>query len=223
MSNTYLLADTAFLMAGHKYTSHLSAPKLTFAGGGVYTMSVTRGHKIVRVLPTHATQETPHRKIYFHLDEPYDPPTFVNNVFYQCANRPNAQTPSAFTWHLRYACKCEAVLKLTQNNVDGLQVQQGTLHDLAKLLPCSACLAGKMRKANKQPCKNYTEMLNLLTNCPLSWTPSTADKFVNPNHTVSVDWGIINKRNKARALNVFALFLDIHTGLVFVYPAESRG
>ena len=66
-------------------------------------------------------------------------------------------------------------------------------------------------------------MLNLLTNCPLSWTPSTADKFVNPNHTVSVDWGIINKRNKARALNVFALFLDIHTGLVFVYPAESRG
>jgi hypothetical protein len=33
MSNTYLLADTTFLMAGHKYTSHLSAPKLKFAGG----------------------------------------------------------------------------------------------------------------------------------------------------------------------------------------------
>ena len=223
MSNTYLLADTAFLMAGHKYTSHLSAPKLKFAGGGVYTMSVTRGHKIIKLLPTNATQETPHRTIYFHLDEPYDPPTFVNNVFYQCANRPNAQTPSAFTWHLRYGCKCEAVLKLTQSHVDGLQIQQGTLHDLSKLLPCSACLAGKMRKTNKQPNKNYTELSNLLTNSPLSWTPSTADKFVNPNHTVSIDWGIINKRNKAGSLNVFALFLDVNTGLVFVYPAESRG
>ena len=223
MSNTYLLADTAFLMAGHKYTSHLSAPKLKFAGGGIYTMSVTRGHKIIKILPTNATQETPHRIIYFHRDEPYDPPTFVNNVFFQCANRPNAQTPSTFTWHLRYACKCEAVLKLTQSHVDGLQIQQGTLHDLSKLLPCSACLAGKMRKTNKQPTKNYTEISNLLTNSPLSWTPSTADKFVNPNHTVSVDWGIINKRNKAGSLNVFALFLDVNTGLVFVYPAESRG
>jgi hypothetical protein len=73
MSNTYLLADTACLMTGHKYTSHLSAPKLKFARGGVYTMSVTREHKIVRVLPTNATQETPHRKIYFHLDEPTIP------------------------------------------------------------------------------------------------------------------------------------------------------
>ncbi len=66
-------------------------------------------------------------------------------------------------------------------------------------------------------------MSNLLTNSPLSWTPSTADKFVKSNHTVSVDWGIINKRNKAGSLNVFALFLDVNTGLVFVYPAESRG
>jgi hypothetical protein len=128
MSNKYLLGHTAFLMAGHKYTYYFS--KLKFAGGRIYTMSVIRGHKIVRVLPTNATQETPHRKIYFHLDEPYDPPTFINNVFYQCANRPNAQTPSAFTWHLRYGCKCEAVLKLTQSHVDGLQIQQGTLHRL---------------------------------------------------------------------------------------------
>ncbi len=102
MSNTYLLADTAFLMAGHKYVSHLSQPKLKFAGGGQYTMSVTKGHKIIRILPTPADQTTPHRTIYFHLDEPYDLPTFVNNIFYQCSNRPNANTPSAFTWHLRY-------------------------------------------------------------------------------------------------------------------------
>jgi hypothetical protein len=223
MSNTYLLADTAFLMAGHKYVSHLSKPKLKFEGGGQYTMSVTKGHKIIRILPTPANQETTHRTIYFHRDEPYDPPTFVNNVFYQCSNRPNAHTPPAFTWHLRYGCKCEAVLKHTQSHVEGLQIQQGTLKNLSALLPCSACLAGKMRKTVKQPHKNYTEVNNLVTNAPLSWTPSTSNKFVNPNHTVSVDWGIVNKRNKTGVPNVFALFLDVNTGLVFVFPAESRG
>ncbi len=39
MSNTYLLADTAFLLAGHQYVSHLSQPKLKFKGGGQYTMT----------------------------------------------------------------------------------------------------------------------------------------------------------------------------------------
>jgi hypothetical protein len=101
LSNTYLLADTAFLLAGHTYESHLSKPKLKFQGGGQYTMSVTKGHKLIRILPTPANQDTPHRKIYFHIDEPYDPPTFANHVFYQCSNRPNAHTPPAFTWHLR--------------------------------------------------------------------------------------------------------------------------
>ncbi len=77
LSNTYPLADTAFLMAGHTYISHLSSPKLKFSGGGIYTMSVTKGHKLIRILPTIAAQETPHKIIYFHKDEPYDPPTFI--------------------------------------------------------------------------------------------------------------------------------------------------
>jgi hypothetical protein len=171
VSNTNLLADTAFLMAGHKYISHLSAPKLKFEGGGSYTMSVIRGHKIIKILPTYADVETPHKITYLHLDEPYDPPTFVNNALYQCTNRPNAQTPSAFTWHLRYGCKCASVLKHTQNQVEGLKVRQGTMNDLPKLLPCSACLAGKARKTKKQPVKNFTDTANLtttLTNAPLS-------------------------------------------------------
>jgi hypothetical protein len=33
MSSTNLLADTAFLMAGHKYVSDLHHPKLRFKGG----------------------------------------------------------------------------------------------------------------------------------------------------------------------------------------------
>jgi hypothetical protein len=38
-----------------------------------------------------------------------------------------------------------------------------------------------------------------------------------------VDWGIVNKKNKANVNNIFAIYLDNHTGFVFVYPAESRG
>jgi hypothetical protein len=93
---------------------------------------------------------------------------------------------------------------------------------------CSACLAGKMRKLNHPPTKGFTEVSNLITstttiNAPLSWTPSTEHKLVNPNEKISVDWGIINKKAKSNVKNVFALFLDTNTGNVFIYAAESRG
>jgi hypothetical protein len=69
LSNTYLLSDSAFLMAGHAYVSHLSKPKLRLNGGGTYTMSVTRGHKLITVMPTHAEEDTPHRTVYLHSNE----------------------------------------------------------------------------------------------------------------------------------------------------------
>jgi hypothetical protein len=97
LATTYLLADSAFMPAGHQYISHLSKPKLKFKGGGTCTMSVIRGHKIINILPTASNHDTPHRIIYLALSEPYDPPTYVNNVFFQCSNRPNVLTPSAFT------------------------------------------------------------------------------------------------------------------------------
>ncbi len=124
---------------------------------------------------TNSSPSYPHRPTRKHLTEQS---TYISHL------------------HLRYGCKCEAVLKHTQTHVEGLNIQQGTLKGLAALLPCSACLAKKMRKTNKQPHKNFTEVNNLITNAPLSWTPSTADKAVNPNHTVSLDWDIVNKRNK---------------------------
>jgi hypothetical protein len=83
-----------------------------------------------------------------------------------------------------------------------------------------------MRKSKRPPTKSFTDIENFSTclqNVPLSWTPSTADKQVNPNYTISVDWGIINKKHKTGVNNAFVLFLDIITGLVFVFPAESRG
>jgi hypothetical protein len=128
LSNTYLISNSAYLLAGHKYISHLSQPKLRFKGGGTYTMSVTKGHMLISVLPTHADKETTHRKVYMHEDEPYDPPTFVNNVLYNCTNRPNVNTPTAFTWHLRYGCKCTQILRNTQHHVNGLHIQHGTLN-----------------------------------------------------------------------------------------------
>ena len=106
----------------------------------------------------------------------------------------------------------------------GLHIQHGTLKDLDKLTPCSACLAGKMRKTNRPSSKNFTDVTNLvLNNSPLTWSPSTADKIVNPNDTISVDWGIVNKKAKPNVKNVFAIFLDTITGNVFSYAAESRG
>ena len=57
----------------------------------------------------------------------------------------------------------------------------------------------------------------------MSWTTDTAYKNVRPNEKVSVDWGIINQKAIAGQNNVFALYLDLNTGVVFAYPAQSRG
>ena len=83
-----------------------------------------------------------------------------------------------------------AVLKYTQKHVEGMQIQQGSWDQLASQLPCSACLAGKMRKTRKNPSKEYTEVNNLA----LSWTASTTDKESRSNERVSMNWGIVNKQ-----------------------------
>ena len=75
-----------------------------------------------------------------------------------------------------------------------------------------------MRKANKVTAKDFTAIENLA----LSWTAATAKKNVRPNEIVAVDWGIINKTSISGKNNVFALYLDLNTGLVFTYPAPSR-
>jgi hypothetical protein len=76
-----------------------------------------------------------------------------------------------------------------------------------------------MRKTRKNPAKEFTEVNNLA----LSWTANTAEKETRSNESVSLDWGIIHKRYLKDKNNVFALYLDNNTGLVFAYPAESTG
>ncbi len=95
-SHSNLLANTPYLMAGHKFMSDLHKPKMKFKGGGQYTLTVNKGHNILMILPLSHTTETQHRTIYLHLDQPYDPPTFINETHYQNMNRANLHTPTAF-------------------------------------------------------------------------------------------------------------------------------
>jgi hypothetical protein len=111
------------------------------------------------------------------------------------------------------------VLKHTQQHVIGMQVQKGSWQMLKQQLPCVACLTGHMRKTNKTPLNNYTDVNNLA----VTWTSNTEVKIVTPNEEVAVDWAIINKRLLPNKNNVFALYVDVNTGLVFTYPAPSRG
>jgi hypothetical protein len=76
-----------------------------------------------------------------------------------------------------------------------------------------------MKKTKKTPTTGYTDIQNLA----LSWLPGTDLKISTPNELVSVDWGIVNKKNIAKVNNIFAIYLDNYTGFVFVYPAESKG
>jgi hypothetical protein len=102
-----------------------------------------------------------------------------------------------------------------------MQVQKGSWKVLKQQLPCVACLAGHMRKTNKMPLHNYSDFANLA----VTWTSNTEVKIVAPrsNEDVAVDWAIINKRLLPNKNNVFVVYLDVNTGLVFTYPAPSRG
>ena len=220
VANNYLLANIPFLMAGHQVHCDLHKPKLVFKGGGQYVMDVKRGHYVIKLLPVATNSTTSHRTIILHPRHPYDPPTYVNNITHsQNMNRPSAKTPTAFVYHLRFGCPCSTVLQRTHQHVNGMQVQQDSWKRLQSLLPCSACIAGKMRKPNKASSASYTD----ITNLALSWTPSSTQQDCTPNHHIACDWGIINKRLKRDQNNVFALFLDLLTGWTFVFPAQNRG
>ena len=158
MSTTYLLSDTQFLLAGNGYKSDLKKPQVKFSTGGTYTMAVKLAHKIMEVLPIAANKNTEHRQVYAHESTKYDPPTYYNNAVH--TRRPSAKTPPTYQWHLRYACACQAVLQRTQVNVMGMQIQKDSWKQLEQLLPCSGCVAGKMRKTNKAMPFNYSTIQN---------------------------------------------------------------
>ncbi len=118
-------------------------------------MNVKHGHHIINLTPIDAYKNTPHKPLLLHDRAPYDPPSFHNHATaIQNTNRPNTITPTAFIYHLRYGCASETVLEHTQKNVIGMTIQQGSWEQMTKLLPCDACLAGKMRKTRKAQSSN---------------------------------------------------------------------
>jgi hypothetical protein len=97
LAHSNLIANTAYLMAGHKYVSDLYKPKLRFKEGGQYTMEVHKGHLIIKIMPIDAHQPTPHRTIYIHENKIYEPPTFVPTEQFQYVNRANLRTGTCDT------------------------------------------------------------------------------------------------------------------------------
>jgi hypothetical protein len=151
-----------------------------------------------------------------HLPLKYDPPTFTNHA---TTRRPDVKTPTAFLWHVRLACACKEVMQRTQRNVLGMNVQQQSWEQLDSLLPCSSCIAGKMRKTNRGLPVDYSDVKVLA----VSRTPATQIQSNRRNETVSVDWAIVNKENLVDVYNIFALFYDHNVGLVHVDFQPSRG
>jgi hypothetical protein len=169
-STTYLLCDTQFLLAGHEYLSDLRAPKLKMANGeGTYTMDIIDAHKVIKLLPISAHEQTNHRTILLHLPTPYEPPTFYNNA---TIRRPDVTTPTALIWHARLACACKEVMMRTQKNVSGMRVQNESWKALDTQLPCSSCVAGKMHKYNAAKASNYCDLKTLTTHIIASRNPA---------------------------------------------------
>ncbi len=123
----------------------------------------------------------------------------------------------------------------TQNNVQGMRIQNDSWKLLDTQLPCSSCVAGKMRKSNAAKASDYTDLKALTTRLlasqnpaqhfgfAVSRTPATTAQSNERNKLVSVDWAIIHKENVPDEYNVFALFHDANIGLVHVEFQPSRG
>ena len=194
-------------------------------------MDVIDAHKIIKLLPISAHETTNHRTVIIHLPTPYEPPTFYNHV---TLRRPDISTPPAIVWHARLACACKEVMMRTQKNVTGMRIQNDSWKSLDTLLPCSSCVAGKMRKSNAARAATYSDMKTLTTNLiasqnparhygfAVSRTPATTEQSNERNKLVSVDWAIVNKENLPDVFNVFALFYDTHIGLVHVEFQHTR-
>jgi hypothetical protein len=92
-----------------------------------------------------------------------------------------------------------------------MNVQQDSWKSLDTLLPCSSCVAGKMRKANSPSTQTYSDIRALTTDLlaqqnparhfgfAVSRTPATTAQINQRNKIISVDWAMVNKQNKPGA------------------------
>ena len=98
-----------------------------------------------------------------------------------------------------------------------MQVRKDTWKQLDTILPCEACVAGKLRKFHKIRPTEFFPIKNL--------EQSVKNNGVGEqNRLVAVDWGIVKSecRNKN---TVFALYVDQSIGLVMstqLHPGEMQ-
>ncbi len=128
----------------------------------------TNPNKIIKLLPISAHEETNHRTILLHQPTPYEPP-FYNNF---TIRQPDITTPTALIWHPRLGCACKEVMMRTQKNVIGMRVQNESWKTLDTQLPCSSCVAGKMRKLNASRAASYSDLKTLTTTILASQNPA---------------------------------------------------
>jgi hypothetical protein len=103
IANSYLLATTPFLIAGHRYSHHFERPKICLKGGGIQTMNVIRGHQIIRMTPISANLENPHRETLLHLRENYDPPSYIHQQLHKHTERKQTKCSHTHCIHLSTA------------------------------------------------------------------------------------------------------------------------
>ena len=128
--------------------------------------------------------------------------TYENALIQNLAvvHRPNARTPSTFRWHLRWACASIKKLRDIHSNVDGMEVQQGTWNRLKDLLPCEACVAGKLRKFHHTRPSEFFPIESLAARAQS--TNSIDEVGREQNDIVSVDWGIVLSECRKKNRNV---------------------
>jgi hypothetical protein len=90
-TNTYLLAHAPLMMAGHEFLPNLYKPKIKFREGREYTMTVRKGHQIMKLLPINAEKETAHPNILTHNREP--------DIYQQCSLHTKCQPTCLMSPH----------------------------------------------------------------------------------------------------------------------------
>jgi hypothetical protein len=192
------------------------------------TLSVQQAHPIMVMQPVNPEHISGrgYREIVLHNYEPYEPETHgymdltpidIDVTVQANTKRPNLKSPTAYRWHHRMGCASLPVLKATHAATIGMTIQKGSMDRLPALLPCEACIAGKMTKPENPSHQPFTPLMN---------APSTTNKFPAPmpqNMHVAMDLGIVSNTSCRKGNTCFALIVDLGVKIVYTQCLPSKG
>ena len=221
-----LVCMAQVLGAGHRITPGVEEFLLEFIGGGMITLPIHQAHPTLTLQPINPShiEDKGYRKIHVHNPGPYIPLTSAAlsnlqlvNLDQHATRRPDFSTPTAYRWHHRFACASEPVLRATHKATRGMMIRKDSLRQLNSLLPCEACLAGKMQKQENPSHTAYTP----ITNCP-----STTNLLPQPapnGSMVCLDLGINSSHPCRHGNTCFALLMDLSSKLLYAKCLPSKG